>query len=226
MFKIRTEVAKSIGYVFLVVLVASAANLFIPKALNGVKTKITNGEPKKFGSIVRLTHDGRTFCTGTVVSPNLIFTAAHCVLSQTPFGTFLNDAGIEIRPDSNVATGVIARPIYATQQMDQAILTGDFSAFEARPAITDPEVLTQVKAGDEFLSCGYPLNGALFCTKLVYMNGAEFFWAVKGVLIPGMSGGPTMRADGAVMCVNTAVEKDHSIVSPLYNLNKSLPERK
>ena len=194
----------------------------LPQIFESVKPKPnTNG---KYGSIVRLSRDGMTFCTGTVIQPNLIVTAAHCVLMDTPFGAMLGGS-MEIRPGTNVPTGVMAHPIFANQQMDQALLTGDFSAFNTRAYITEPAELTKIRNGSKtFLSCGYPLAGNLYCTTLTYDHPENFYWAVKGVLIPGMSGGPTM-VNGVVVAVNTAVEGPNSIVSPIYNVTMAIRQR-
>lgn len=194
----------------------------LPEIMDSIKPKsVATG---KYGSIVRLTRDGMTFCTGTVIQPNLIVTAAHCVLIETPFGAMLGGK-MEIRPGTNVPTGVTAFPVFANQQMDQALLAGDFSRFDTRPYITNPTELTKIKnANKTFTSCGYPLAGDLYCTTTVYDHPENFYWAVKGVLIPGMSGGPTM-IHGVVVAVNTAVEGPNSIVSPIYNVTMALKQR-
>jgi V8-like Glu-specific endopeptidase len=195
-----------------------AGEYFFPKTVQVVNKT-------QFGSIVRLTRDGHTFCTGTVIQENLIVTAAHCVTMETPFGTMLNSEEIEIRPNSNVSTHITARAVYATAQMDQALLAGNFSAFEVRPYITDPASLTKYRVdGTRLVSCGYPLMGNLYCTVLTYKHPDNFYWAVDGVLIPGMSGGPTM-INGTVIAVNTAVEGPLAIVSPIYNITSALKER-
>lgn len=178
----------------------------------------------KLGSIVRLVRNGHTFCSGTVVSPHIIITAAHCVtVDMGPFGVSMDTDPIEIRADDNVSRGVIAKAYFATAQMDQALLTGDFNLFEPRLCITDPTQLTAIKntVGASFLSCGYPLGGDLYCAVTTFAKPELFFWAVNGTLYPGMSGGPTMTQDGAVVGVNCAVQGPFSLISPIYNLNHS-----
>src|ERR1700677_5060183 len=168
--------------------------------------------PEKYFSIVRLVQEGRTFCTGTVVSDDLIITAAHCVLIESPFGMTLRSDEIEIRPNTNVDVDVTAKVVYATPQMDQAMLMGDFSEFNHRKIITNPEALAKLgKANKKFVSCGYPLNGDLYCNDMEFKDRNDFFWAVNGVLIPGMSGGPTMLPNGDMVGVNVAVKKNNSI---------------
>lgn len=172
----------------------------------------------KYSSIVRLVEGGKTFCTGTVIAKNLILTASHCaLLSDGPFN--MSRPYVLIRPTTNKAVHISASVLYVNQRMDQALLIGDFSDFEVRPVITDPNVLSGlVKQKTQFISCGYPFNGALFCNTTVFSEVQDFFWAVDGTLLPGMSGGPTMLPDGTVVAVNIAVEKNKSIVSPIYNL--------
>lgn len=208
-------------FAIVVVLAAVMSVTLVPKLFKAEVVPVSS----KYGSIVRLVNEGRTFCSGTVIQPNLIVTAAHCVLMDTPFGPMLREFEIEIRPNSNAITGAIAHPVYVSVQMDQALLMGNFSMFDTRPYITNPSELTALRvAGKGFVSCGYPLAGNMFCTTTVFKHQDNFFWAVDGVLIPGMSGGPTMIG-GVVIAVNTAVEKELSIVSPIYNITADLQKK-
>lgn len=188
--------------------------------------KVIAAPVKKYGSIVRLVRDGDTTCSGTIVSDHVLITAAHCIMSVTPFGAFLELNGVEVRDSTNTPTDVVAHAIYATTQMDQAILMGDFTQFEHRGVITNFKSLTAIGAdGQKLVSCGYPLHGDLVCTPLTFKHKENFFWAVDGSLYPGMSGGPVMLPDGTVVAVNTAVEGQLSIVSPVYNLLQSLKKK-
>lgn len=183
--------------------------------------------PGKIGAIVRLVKGDRTFCTGTVVSDHVIITAAHCVLTESPFGAYASPEPIEIRGRDNTPVKAAGSVYYATPQMDQAILIGDFTKFEHKRIITNFTRLTEIgEEGRVLVSCGYPLMGDLVCTKLIFTKKHEFFWGVNGSLYPGMSGGPTMLTDGSVVAVNTAVTGDESIVSPIYNLTQALRFKK
>ena len=176
----------------------------------------------RYHSIVRLVMNNRTFCSGTVVSENLIITAAHCVLEETPLG-LMSRGSIEIRPDTNQDTGDMGAVTYATPQMDQAMLLGDFKDYKPRRMITEPEKLSDLRLKNtKFISCGFPLNGDLYCNETTFDKPEDFFWDVNGVLIPGMSGGPTMLPDGTVIAVNVAVHGDKSVISPIYNITKNL----
>jgi hypothetical protein len=190
--------------------------------------KLTKADtPQKYFSIVRLVTEGRTFCSGTVVAEDLIITAAHCVLEQTAFGMMLRSGDIEIRPNTNEDVDVTGKVVYASPQMDQAMIVGDFSEFNSRKIITNPEALAKLgKSNKKFVSCGYPLNGDLYCNDMEFKDREDFFWAVNGILIPGMSGGPTMLPNGDMVGVNVAVEKDKSIISPIYNILNNLPKTK
>lgn len=183
----------------------------------------SNREPRTDdhrGAIVRLTHDGRTFCTGTVVKNNMIITASHCVIIQTPFGTMMNDDVIEIRGNDNLPTGIIAKPFGARIQLDQAALTGDFRTFNTRNTMTDIKSLNKLQHENVTMwACGYPLGGPLYCTKMVFKDPYDFMWSVQGLLLPGMSGGPVVLEDGTVVAVNVAVQGDRSVVSPIYNFH-------
>jgi len=186
--------------------------------------KVKSESPKAihYGSIVRFVNEGRTYCSGTVVAPNLIITAAHCVLEETPFG-YMRRAQVDIRPSNNSNTGTTGAVIYASPQMDQAMVIGDFKAFDSRRMITDPEQLSNLRLKKtKFISCGFPLNGDLYCNETIFDKPSDFFWDVNGVLIPGMSGGPTFLPDGTMVGVNVAVHGDKSVISPIYNITRNL----
>jgi hypothetical protein len=185
-------------------------------------------DANKLSPVVRLvTPDGRTYCTGIVVSNNTIFTAGHCVVQKDPFlGAVQVIKHINIRAHDNLDRKIIGTTIYLSPQMDQAVLTGDFSMFQARPAITDIATLVaSVTPGVTLTSCGYPLGGDIYCSKTVYLGRTNFMWLVRGILLPSMSGGPTMLEDGRVVAINDAVEDEFSVVSPLFNTPLTPPKK-
>lgn len=209
---------------FVVLVVAAMGMIGVMAGKHGMLGSNDVAVPaNKPGGIIRLVLNGRTFCSGTVVSESLVVTAAHCVLMETPFGYMASPGDIEIRPSNNRSLGTYGKVAYTSVQMDQALIVGNFRQYRAHRMITDPALLLPYRANKAiFMSCGYPLNGDLFCNQTTFEKPDNFFWAVKGLLIPGMSGGPTMLADGTVVAVNVAVSGESSIVSPIYNITRNL----
>lgn len=175
--------------------------------------------PVKINSIIRLTDEGgNTFCSGTVVDDHTIITAFHCVVAGYYGPMPMIRTNIGIRGEEDVELRVKANVLGGSPQLDSAVLVGDFRAFKHMGYISDPERLVRIKQPKtEFTSCGYPMGGKLFCTKLIFQNTHEFAWEMAGVLIPGMSGGPTMFGDNLV-AVNSAVSENNSLVNPIYNI--------
>lgn len=186
------------------------------------RTAIVVDEPVDFTqSVVRLVNENRTFCSGTVVAPNVIVTAAHCLITTDEVGNQqINPNPIEIRTKNNRPLGVWARAVMVSPQMDQGLITGDFKKFVPRKFQSDVKSLIDQRLHNtNYISCGYPLGGSLVCTELKYLRMHNFMWAVDGILIPGMSGGPVMRPDGTVVAVNVAVSDEVAIISPIYNID-------
>jgi V8-like Glu-specific endopeptidase len=175
-------------------------------------------DSSKYGSIVRLVSDGKTFCSGTVINNHTVLTAAHCIVTVTPFGPMTNE-DIEVRPSDNTDLKIHGQPYYATIQLDQGLIAGDFSKFESRSHTADVKKLVDSRF-TYYKTCGYPMGGPLYCNTLHYKNLTNFMWSVDGVLIAGMSGGPVMLSDGTVVAVNVAVEGDRAVVSPIYNIDE------
>jgi V8-like Glu-specific endopeptidase len=172
-------------------------------------------------SVVRLALNGRTFCSGVVIDKNTVATAGHCLIECEPLLGFcqVQSNPIEIRTSDNKLIA-LGKAKSVTQQLDRGIIKGDFSRVKPAPYISDvTKSIGTRKVGMQYMSCGYPLGGALYCSKTIYLRNIGFQVAVDGVLIPGMSGGPTMLEDGTVVGVNSAVSDDFSIISPIYNID-------
>jgi V8-like Glu-specific endopeptidase len=182
-------------------------------------TKAYSHIADKLSPVVRLTNQaGQTFCSGVVVSPHTIITAAHCVIIASIFGIPLVNNEIYIRDIDANPPGIKATVTSVRPQLDTATMTGEFGDFESRAVITNIDKLVDVaQPGAVFTSCGYPIGGPIYCSKIVYQGRFNFAWLMKGELLPGMSGGPMMMNDGTVIAINDAVEDDFSIVVPLYN---------
>lgn len=183
----------------------------------------TQHDPDKLPAIVRLTKDGRTYCSGTVIDEHTILTASHCVVSQSLFGMELNNKPIEIMAYDNVHRGTFGKvkADAVSIQLDRALIKGNFSIFQPAPYISD--VTTSVSyrlPGTRIISCGYPLGGDFYCSDSVYIGADGFAMKTTAVLIPGMSGGPAFLEDGRLVAVNIAVnDKGEAIITPAYNID-------
>jgi hypothetical protein len=133
----------------------------------------------------------------------------------------VNRDPIEIRDSSNRPVGVTSRVKGIIPQLDRAILKGDFRHFSHSPYISDPnETAKSTVQGTKLISCGYPLGGKLYCSEYIFKQMYGFGFAGYSLLIPGMSGGPTMTPDGKVIAINSAVIEDLSLVSPIYGIEE------
>lgn len=180
--------------------------------------------PQETGTIVRLVLDNNTYCSGAVVSDEVVITAGHCVITEIPFlGVSMNTNPIEIRASDNVPRQTYGKAIYYSPQLDHAIIKGNFSIYKKFKFIDDPAILTKIKdLRVPFTACGYPMGGELFCTVVTFNRTSLFMWKVNGILIPGMSGGPVLLPDGTEIGINDAVDEDGSIISPLYNIHRGM----
>lgn len=182
---------------------------------------------KTMESVVRLhlLGQGSFFCTGTVISENLVLTAAHCVMGA-PLGVPL----IEVRGNDGVSTGIPAAVLNYNVRADYALLLGNFIKFPAKDIVTDPNELEKIitDPDSDLIMCGFPYAGPLACSPFKYKYRIGFQFAGTGFLIPGMSGGPVFdRKTGKIVAENMGVEgvqgqNDNVIISPLTNLYYSL----
>jgi V8-like Glu-specific endopeptidase len=186
-------------------------------------------QPNKFNGIVRLLDEqGRFFCSGVVISETRIATAAHCVIGQVPMMgiRLLRNKILVASENGKIIT--VANTGGVEPRSDQAVLVGDFSMIRPMKAITDPtEIAESFKRGNVVM-CGYPYGGKLYCNKLSNPTTDNFQFKGSGHLYPGMSGVPVIDAErGIVIGINTAVNAEWAIVSPLVELfvNTGVAER-
>jgi V8-like Glu-specific endopeptidase len=182
----------------------------------------------RLSPIVRLMSNGETFCSGVVIRKDIILTAAHCVAETSPLGNkHVNTGSIEIRGEDNKPVNTFGRVVSLRPKTDQAIITGSFILFEPRNTVYSVEELVKLQQkGNKFVACGYPLGGDLFCQSVFFDNNNGFMWAVKGVLLPGMSGGPVFSDAGLVIAINDSVNGELSMISPTWNVDTMFPKNK
>lgn len=210
-----------INILLLAASVSILGSAFMQSLVANHKAKAPVG-PLYASSVVRLTNNGQTFCSGVVINKDTIVTAGHCVITWTPFGGFLRPEPIEVRSADNKFIAM-ARVKGATVQLDRGVIKGDFKS--VKPAIYISDVARSIATraeNQQYYVCGFPLGGPLYCGKAIYLKNWGFQVAVKGVLIPGMSGGPMMLDNGAVVGINSAVIDDFSVISPIYNIDSDL----
>ena len=141
-------------------------------------------------------YSGNPNCTGALVAPTIVFTAAHCVEGRANFTVAFT--GREIR---------YARVLETSPGGDVAILEMDEPAPEGYPMM---EVATEpMQVGDIGLMVGHPrdqyyeFGGWIVSTIKAYTSdkGWASFWGHSG---KGSSGGPLINEQGQIVGVLTA----------------------
>lgn len=178
-------------------------------------------DSNSLSSIVRL-HDANTgafFCSGLVVSPTQIITAAHCVVGRST-----QDPDISVQATKNSEIGVKASVVNWNSRADYAIIKGDFRIFKTLEVETNPEDINRQFEDDTLIACGFPMGGKLSCSRVKGPEHCVFQFCAGGFLYPGMSGGPVINLrTGKAIALNTAVMDNGQIVlSPYVNIFDSL----
>jgi len=183
----------------------------------------SNQNPYKIqSSIVRL-HDAATgsfFCSGTVIGPNTVLTASHCVLRETMFGYMpVMPQSVEIRDSNGKVLNIFVQDFKAHPGTDVAILKADVKNFPVAKFSISPKFITKaVSSYGPITACGFPYGGPMFCTGFEYKSNHIFMFQGSGHAWPGMSGGPVFDSNGVIIAVISAANERNIIVAPLINM--------
>lgn len=184
---------------------------------------IDNPEPKS--AVIKIlvsTPDKQLvqICSGTVVSPNNVLTAAHCIDPKELREKY--NTAYFIKDEKN--TTIRQVEVYKVDYNDDiAVLKGDFTGFEAARVVD-----TGVDMKKPAQACGYPRGSfKMVCHPFTYEGqgviGPSFKVIGKGQSYPGMSGGPVLSDDmRTIYAVGFGLLQDEgarwiTTVSPLVN---------
>lgn len=150
-------------------------------------------------SIIRIDFNDGSTCTGFVISDKLAVSAAHCFLNKY---RIVAQKEFMVR-DDKLEVAIPARLMTISYGPDIAVITGDFSEFNAANIITDGSVVeTQV-----LIHCGFPYGRNKVECFAGQSKGPYIFQRMSTAsLFSGQSGGPTIDAmTGGVVGVNSAM---------------------
>ena len=146
-------------------------------------------------SIVRLSVDGQFFCSGVVIGGNYILTASHCIINEET-GRLKHEL-ITVEGD-NGRVQTIGRPVGANLRMDWGLIHGNFTSIPASHVMSN-----DVPKDAALRACGFPQgNHAIYCVMLEQNGSDLFLLKTKGLVWPGMSGGPVFDKNDDVVALN------------------------
>lgn len=191
-----------------------------PTRINSV-FDATNG---KFPALVRLEYNnGIFFCSGTVISDELVLTAAHCIegaIEANAMGVETSLLVASLKDSKGETTKIKGTPIYADYKADYALIKGSFQEFNTMQIEVSPTSDLLYKKNLKLELCGFPYGSSSVCyPSLSEVKKYIRQFELKGQMYPGMSGGPVIDiATGKVVGVNSSMGEDKVFISPLIGL--------
>lgn len=177
--------------------------------------------------VIRLVENGSTYCSGVVITPKLLLTAAHCVVHEN--GILLHPV-FKIRAADNIDRNEIGTLAAVFQNKDIAVIKGDFSNYRFFLPAYPPQAGDNFKEPNRALfSCGYPFGLELQCIPMRFVNSLDGYnlWKLEGTAMSGMSGGPVFGDSNegttlVALTISYYIKENASQVSPVYRLIKEV----
>lgn len=194
-----------------------------------LKDSSTPYDAELVSPLVRLEDDkGEFFCSGTVISNSYVLTAAHCLADRNGHLTKKKIRVKSIQNEKGVITIMEAHAAARNSRADYGLITGDFSGFNKMQMNTLPEQTPLLGTAGGLkgpvVSCGFPWGASDICYEVTGPVSIMYEGiAAKGILYPGMSGGPVVDlGQRKVIAINSAVGDGFIVIMPLVGLFETL----
>lgn len=151
-------------------------------------------------NVVRI-KDPTGHCSGTIVGPHTLITAAHCVPRPSQkdmlMAMFLGIAPEEPQVAVEKTGEVVVLEYTAPATIDAAVFVGNLE----RPTYPVVDVLEgEVYTADQAMLCGYPLRSSVLrCTPAKRLQNAGFKALFEATILHGESGGAVFNMHGKLI---------------------------
>lgn len=185
-------------------------------------------DANKLPPLVRLETPSTSFneqhftCSGAVISDDYVVTAAHCVGGMV--GKLSSDKILVISLGETSVT-VEAIPASMNARADYAVIKGDFRQFNKLRVLPYlGSSISRVYGAPILLTCGFPWGSKDACYKAAPVQPYLSYVLMRGLLYPGMSGGPVIEPQSMILVgVNSMMMENGLIaIAPLVGLFETL----